>query len=656
MIAIVEEGSMPEHFQFLFQPGQIGNLVLKNRVAMPPMERCYANEDGSVTQRYIDYLVERAKGGVSLIFVESTYVDPAGRGRRFQLGIYDDSLLPGLRRMADAVHAYGAKVAIEIHHAGRETTATVTGRQPVAPSAVPCLPSGGDIPRELTLREISELIDKYGDAARRVKEAGFDMVEIHGAHGYLVNQFVSPWSNKRTDEYGGSLENRLRFPLEVLERVRKAVGPDFPIDYRVSADEFVDGGLTLDETLYLAEQLEKCGVNAIHVSAGIYESAEMITQPMDIPPGCLEHLASEMKRRVSVPIIAVGRINDPILAEKILARGSADFISMGRALHIDPQCLVKAQQSKLEEIRRCFACNQGCLDEMLANRPSTCTLNPEAGREREMRLRPAETNKRVLVVGGGPAGMEAARVCALRGHYVSLYESGNELGGQILIASKPPRRSEFQEIARYLSHQIHKLGVDVHLTSHVDPEMIFEAKPDVVIVATGAKPIIPRIPGIENAMVSTAWDVLVGKKEVAGNAVILGGGQTACEVADFLALREVGVTLVVPDSILAEDLKDTARGGILFRELEERDVDILLETNIERILDGEVVIQHRGKKEKLTGLDAVIIAQGRRSENLVLDGLLAGTEGFEVYAVGDCVKPRRSIDAIAEASRLARCI
>ncbi len=647
---------MSEQFRFLFEPGQIANMILKNRVAMPPMERCYANEDGSVTQRYIDYLVERAKGGVSLIFVESTYVDPAGRGRRFQLGIYHDRLLPGLRRMAEAVHAHGAKIAIEIHHAGRETTATVTGQQPVAPSPVPCLPSGGDIPRELTSGEISELLTKYGEAARRVKQAGFDMVEIHGAHGYLVNQFLSPWSNKRTDHYGGSLENRMRFPLEVLKRVRDAVGPDFPIDYRMSADEFIDGGLTLDETLYFAEQLEKGGVDAIHVSAGIYESAEMITQPMDIPPGCLEHLSSEMKKTVSVPIIAVGRINDPILAEKILERGNADFISMGRALHIDPQCLVKAQQGRFEEIRRCFACNQGCLDEMLANRPSTCTLNPEAGREREMRLRPSKTSKRVLVVGGGPAGMEAARVCALRGHRVSLHERNSELGGQILIASKPPRRSEFQEVARYLSYQINKLGVDIHLNSHVDLQMVLALKPEVVIVATGAQPIIPRLPGIEHPMVCTAWDVLLGKTYPAGKTVVLGGGQTGCEVAEFLASRGVEITLVVPDAVLAEDLQGTSRGTILFRELEERGVDTLIKTNIESILDGEVIIQNGGRTERLTGVDAIVIAQGRRSENALFEQLLADSEGLVVYSIGDCVTPRKSIDAIAEASHLGRWI
>ena len=647
---------MSEQFKYLFQPGQIGNMTLKNRVAMPPMERCYANEEGSVTQRYIDYLVERAKGEVSLIFVESTYVDPAGRGRRYQLGVYDDSLIPGLKRMADAVHRHDAKIAIEIHHAGRETSATVTGVQPVAPSPIPCLPAGGEVPRELTVEEIQQVTKRFGDAARRVKEAGFDMVEIHGAHGYLVNQFLSPWSNKRTDQYGGSLENRMRFPLEVLSRVREVVGREFPIDYRMSADEFIDGGLTLDETLIFAKELEQKGIDAIHVSAGIYESAEMITQPMDIPPACLEHLASEVKKAVSVPIIAVGRINDPILAEKVLQRGSADFVSMGRALHIDPQCLVKAKEGRLEDIRRCFACNQGCLDFMLRHKPSTCTLNPEVGREREMRIKKAHKRKRVLVVGGGPAGMEAARVCALRGHQVSLYEKDNQIGGQVLVASKAPRRSEFEEISRYLSHEISRLGVDVALNTEVSPELVIDQKPDAVIVATGAKPVIPRLPGIDNSCVCTAWEVFLGQKNISGKAVVLGGGQTACEVAEFLASEGAQVILVAPDKSLAEDLQGTARGIILFRELEAKDVDIRLETTIERIHDNEVTIQNAGKLDTIKDVKAVVIAKGRRQENALYEDLLAQSEHMEVYGVGDCMAPRKSIDAIAEASQLARWV
>lgn len=647
---------MTEQFKFLFQPGQIGNMKLKNRVAMPPMERCYANEDGSVTQQYIDYLLERAKGGVGLIFVESTYVHPSGRGRRYQLGVYDDKLIPGLLKMTEAVHRHGVKIATEIHHAGRETSAAVTGVQPVAPSSVPCIPSGGDLPRELNKEEIQSLVELFGEAARRVKEAGFDMVEIHGAHGYLLNQFLSPWSNKRTDEYGGTLENRTRFPLEVLARVREKVGADFPIDYRMSADEFLDGGLTLEDAVLFAKELERNSINAIHVSAGIYESAEMITQPMDLPPGCLEHLASEMKKAVTVPIVAVGRINDPILAEKILERGNADFISMGRALHIDPQCLVKAREGKLEDICRCFACNQGCLDEMLAHRPATCTLNPEVGKEWEMKIKPSEKPKRVLIAGGGPAGMEAARVCALRGHQVSLYEKTEKLGGQILIASKAPRRSEFEEIARYLTLQCENSGVNVILGEELSAESVISTNPDVVVVATGAQPVIPRIPGIENENVLTAWEVFEGRKPTKNKTVVLGGGQTACEVSEFLSAKGAEVTLVVPDKILAEDIRDTARGIILFRELESNKVTVKLETNIERIDGDEVTLQHAGETEIRKQVSNIILASGRYPENSLYERLHECAGDIEVYIVGDCVRPRKSIDAIAEASKLARWI
>ena len=344
-------------FKRLFEPYQLRGLELKNRLISAPCERNYANVDGSVTQRYIDYVVERAKGGVGLIIVESMYIDPVGRGHIRQLGIYADKLIPGLRRLTDAVHANGGKVASEPMSCGRETSSYITGFQPVAPSNVPCkVLAGGEAPRELTVDEIRGLIESFGEAARRSMEAGFDLIEIHGAHGYIINQFLSPFSNKRTDEYGGSFEKRMRFPLEVVARVRKVVGENVPLAYRMSGEEKFEGGLTIDDMVVFSQELEKAGIDLIDVSAGIYESVVWIAQPMAFPRGCLVDLGRRIKQKVSIPVSIVGRINHPELAEEILDTGKADFIAIGRALHADPYWPVKAQEGRVEDIRICPAC------------------------------------------------------------------------------------------------------------------------------------------------------------------------------------------------------------------------------------------------------------------------------------------------------------
>ena len=340
----------------------IGKVRIRNRIISSPMERNYATRDGAVTQRYIDNLVAKAKGGVGLILVESTYVDPRGKGRVYQLGCYDDKLIPGLKRMTDAVHKHGAKIGLELHFGGRQTNSDVTGFQPMAPSSVPCWVSGGEIPREMTVAEIKDMVKKFAEAAERSKRAGFDLVEIHGGHGYLVAQFLSGYSNKRTDEYGGTLEKRMRFPLEVVKAVRDAVGEDFPIAYRLSGDEYIDQGVTLEETVPFATKLEEAGVNLIDVSAGLYETTYIISQPMDVPLGCNVPLAEEIKRAVNIPVTVVGRINDPAFAENILNEGQADFVSFGRALHSDPDFPQKAREGRLDDICMCIACMQGCID------------------------------------------------------------------------------------------------------------------------------------------------------------------------------------------------------------------------------------------------------------------------------------------------------
>jgi 2,4-dienoyl-CoA reductase-like NADH-dependent reductase (Old Yellow Enzyme family) len=434
-------------YTHLLAPGRIGRLPLPNRVLMAPMEKNLADPAGGVTQRYVDYCEARAAGGVALILLESMFVDPAGRNHRFQLGLHDDALIPGYRRLVDACHRRGARVGCELSFAGRETSAVVTGRQPVAPSAVPCtVLTGGDVPRALAPGEIATLVDAFAEAASRAVAAGFDAIEIHGGHGYLIGQFLSPWSNRRDDAYGGDVERRLRFPLEVIAAVRRAVGETVPLLYRISADEKIEGGLTIDDACRVAPRLEAAGIDLIDVSAGVYESAVWIVQPMEVEPACLAPLARAIRNVVGIPVSVAGRLADPRVAERVLADGDADFVSVGRALHADPAWLAKARTGREDEISACVGCLT-CSDLLGRNEPVLCLANTATARERTYAIRPARRRERVVIVGAGPAGLEAARVLSARGHAVTVFERGDEPGGQLLWSRLVPGRAELAGLA-----------------------------------------------------------------------------------------------------------------------------------------------------------------------------------------------------------------
>jgi 2,4-dienoyl-CoA reductase-like NADH-dependent reductase (Old Yellow Enzyme family)/thioredoxin reductase len=643
-------------FNKLFEPGMIGNVRVRNRIISAPMERNYATRYGAVTQMYIDHLVAKAKGGVGLIIVEATYVDPRGKGRVYQLGVYDDRLIPGLKRMAEAVHQYGAKIALELHFGGRQVQAEVTGFQPMAPSVVPCWYTGGEIPREMTIPEIKEMVQKYADAARRSKEAGFDLVELHGAHGYLLAQFLSGYSNKREDEYGGTFEKRMRFPLEVVKAVRDAVGEDFPIAYRMSGDEYIDGGLTLEETVPFAKRLEENGVSLIDVSAGLYETAFMICQPMDVPLGCSVHLAEGIKREVNIPVSVAGRINDPIFADNILSEGRSDFISLGRALHADPEFPRKAREGRMEDICMCMACNQGCIDVLGMMVPIFCAINTSVGREREFEIKRAAKRKRVVVVGGGPGGMEAARVAALRGHEVVLYEKENELGGQLRWACKALFRGEFEQVTRYLSHQLKKAGVEVTLGQEMNRELIDETRTDVVVVATGAIPLRPFTPGVDKGHVFTYLEILDGSVEPGKKVAVIGGELIGCEVAEFIAEKGSEVILIEPTGALCKDAGTRVKWLLMERIEKSPRIEMRLKTNLERINDTSIVVQKEGDVEEIEGVDMVVLASGKVSNNELGDELKRESKISEIYTVGDCVLPRKMTEAIYEGAVVAHKI
>ena len=641
-------------YRRMFQPCTLRGVTLRNRLISAPCERNYANTDGSVTQRYIDYVEERARGGVGLINPESIYVDPVGRGHIRQLGIHSDRMIPGLKRMNDAAHALGAKMAAELYAAGREASSYITGRQPIGPSNVPCkVLAGGDIPRELTLAEIREQIELFGEAARRAVEAGFDVIMVHGAHGYLVGQFFSPYSNKRIDQYGGSIENRMRFPVEVVARVRSVVGDKVPIAYRMSADEKLEGGATVEDSIRLSIELERAGVDLIDVSSGIYESIGWIAQSMAFPRGCLVDDGWRIKQKVKIPVSIVGRINHPDLAEEILAAGKADFISLGRALHADPYWPRKAEEGREEDIRICPAC-MSCSDQLATNNPITCSINPEAGRENELKIKSALRQKRVLVVGAGPAGMEAARVACLRGHKVVLCEKSDRVGGQLNYAAQPSHKKEFLGIIRYLETQLKKSTVEIRLGTTVTAEMVRKMAPDAVIIATGAEPALPFTPGADKPCVHTAIEVLSGNVSLKGATALIGAGLVGLETALFLEERGVRPLILI-------EATDKLGGNVGLRTgLFARNavagsphIAVRLKTTVEEIRDRSIIVQKEGMIEELP-VEHVVLAVGMRNNNDLAEELKADGKIEELYVVGDCNLPRTVKESIEEGALAAR--
>ncbi|HBT47713.1 MAG TPA: NADH:flavin oxidoreductase [Peptococcaceae bacterium] len=635
----------------LGSPVKIGLLELKNRMVMAPMVTNYAYHDGSVTERLVAYHAERARGGVGMIIVEASYVHPSGKGFPNQLGIYSDRLIPGLRRLVDAVHAHGAKIAVQLYHGGRQTRSAVTGQPIVAPSPIPD-PTVGETPRELTREEIGELVEAFAAAALRAKRAGFDAVEIHGAHGYLLNQFLSPYSNKRRDEYGGPLENRMRFLLEVVRAVRRAVGAQYPLLYRLSADEKVPGGLTLEETRLFARRLEEEGIAALHVSAGVYETAFWIIQPMYLPRGCLADLAQGIKSAVKIPVIGVGRINDPQVAEGILAAGKADLIAFGRELLTDPEMPCKAVEGRLDEVRRCIACCQACIHELFLDRAIGCTVNGRTGLEREFPLDRAPRPRRVLVVGGGPAGMEAARVAALRGHRVTLWEKRGELGGQLALAAAAPQKGEIAVFRQHLADQMAKLNIEVRLNTEATPEGIRRENPDVVIIATGARPAPLDIPGADGGNVISSWDVLGGRDGIGRRVAVIGGGLVGCEAAEYLARKGHEVTILEMLPQVASDIGPLV-APLLLGRLKDLGVKMLTEARVTAVDIGRVVYRRDGREEALEA-DTVVAAVGSQPED-TLAREMEGS-GIDYFVIGDALKPRRITEAVYEAVRVAHQI
>ena len=644
----------------LFEPVKIGTLELKNRIVMAPINSHLGTELGGVSERLIDYYVERAKGGVSMIISDAMCIDwPVGKAGTSPLRIDEWKYVDGLHDLTEAVHHYGTKLAAQLHHAGRQNSVAVCteGQELVAPSVIPCLPTGGDIPRALTIDEIEELVNKFALAAQRAKAAEFDAVEIHGAHGYLITQFMSPHTNKRTDEYGGDFEGRMRFPLKIVERIRAATGPDFPILFRMCADEYIEEGLTLDESKQIARRLEVAGVDALDITSGIYESPPAwhawIYPIYDMAPGCRVYLAEAIKQVVDIPVIASGKLGDPVLAEEVINERKADLVALGRPLLADPELPNKVAEERLDDIRPCLYCDEGCVGGLSHLWHIGCQVNEALGREGEYPIKQAQKVKRVGVVGGGPAGMEAARVAALRGHNVTLFEKENKLGGQLIAASIPHFKQPIREYLRYLKNQIEKLGVKTELSREVTPELVKALEPDVVILATGATHLIPDIPGVTGGNIATATEILLGTKEVDRKVAIIGGGQVGSELAWDLAEQGKKVTVVEMTYAIASDMNLFSRFYLL-NKLTELGVDTVIGAAVEEVTDRSVAFVDMNGNKKVIQVDTIVLAAGFMPNN-ELEQELEG-QVPELYSIGDCVKLNKIRGAIHSGSRIARQI
>jgi 2,4-dienoyl-CoA reductase-like NADH-dependent reductase (Old Yellow Enzyme family)/thioredoxin reductase len=635
----------------LFSPITIGTMELSNRVVMPPMGTLLGNPDGTVSDEVIAYLKRRAEGGPGLIMTEIVGVHPNGLSINSQLSAFDDRFIPGLKRLVDVAHERDIKIAMQIHHAGRESFFMLAEGKAIGPSAIPSLIYGMP-PREMTEEDIGEIITAFGSAARRGREAGFDAVEVHGAHGYLLTQFLSELSNQRTDGYGGSMKNRARFITEILAEVRKEVGKDFPLSLRLSVDECIKGGYTARDIAPILPDFVRAGVDMIHASFGTHGSPGGITSaPIEYEPGFNAWLAREVKEAVNVPVIAVGRFTEPALADEVIARGDADLVAFGRQFLADPDFLTKAKEGRSGDICTCIACNQGCIERlMLGEGKIRCAINPETGQETIYPQGPAAKPRTVWVIGAGPGGLTAAHEAARLGHNVTLFEEKGETGGLVRIGSKAPFKKAYGEWIEWLTREAEKKGVTIITNATVSDEMIREKRPERVILATGGTPIVPDIPGIDLENVRDALEILAGNEKPGNNVVIVGGGQTGMEVADFASSRGSSVTIV---EMLKRSpvMKLTSHGYMLHRRVRESRCTLLLNTTVKKIEKNLVVIESEGEERILSPVDQVIVAAGIEPCDVLTKTL--EEENIPYFIIGDAKKPRRIMEATDEGAQAA---
>lgn len=635
----------------LFSPFTIKGLYLKNRIVMPPLASFLIEADGSYTDKTIEHYRRRAAGGPAMVITEAHGVSPEGVVSAHQARLYDDCFIEGLSRIADAIRSEGAVPAIQIHHAGRQVPYRVIKQKPYAPSPLPCPTIRGDV-EPLSIPKIQKIIRQFGDAAVRALQAGFELLEIHGAHGYLVNQFLSPFSNIRTDAYGTDWEGRSRFAVEIVKEVRSRIGDDFPLSFKISAQEFVPNGLTTQTSIPILQKLVAAGIDIVQVSAGTDASAEWICQPMFMKQACLADSAKKIKAALDIPVMVVGRINDPLIADDIIRQQKADIVCMGRGLLADPRLPIKAQAGRLADIRPCIACNT-CMQAIFRKGKIECLVNPTLGRETEMAIVPTPKPKKIMVVGGGPSGMNMAWVAAKRGHQVTLFEKMAALGGQLNIGSAIFFKKEMLNLTNFLKNQIMQQQVECRLSTEVTAEIIQAEAPDVVVIATGSKPLLPKVAGIDLPFVHVVPEIFNGTRPKLHKVVVIGGGDTGCEVALELSHQGYQVTIVEQQPRIGMHLEAITK-KMIFQRLKEKDAVMLANTRLIRIAPEGVYVQDEAGKQRIIEADSVIIAMGNKRVDALSDQ--AEKLGFETYRIGDCREVRSAKDAIAESALLARRI
>ena len=655
---------MASELRSLFSPIQVGRLTLKNRIYSSGHAEAMA-EGGRPTERLRRYHEAKARGGCALtIFGGSSSVHPSSPAAAWkQIANHDDSIIPAYRAIADAVHDHGCLVFTQLTHLGRRAQSDAEESNVLlAPSQIP-EKVHREVPHELEGEQIAELVRAFGEAARRCQDGGLDGIEISMAHNHLIDQFWSPLFNERLDEYGGSLENRMRFAVEVLTEIRRRVGRDFVVGARISGDELTRGGLTASDMAAITRRLAASGLvdflSVIGGGAHTYSLQAAAVPNMSFTTGVYVPLTAAIKEAApQMPILHASRIVDPAHADRIIAAGHVDVVGMTRALIADPDLPRKAREGRFDDIRTCVGANEGCIDRIYQGRPVTCVQNPATGREVELAgVQPTTTPKKVVVVGGGVAGLEATRMAALRGHRVVLFEKAAELGGQVLLAARAPARAEYAGIVRFLAAQIRKLAVDVRLAVEATPSVVLAEHPDAVVVATGSRPYIPPVPGIDGKHVVTDRDVLGGEATVGANVVVVDDVHTqeALSTAELILDQGKRVEVISPLFYVGQDIGVTSIAP-LYTRLFTKGVVFTSCTELRAVEGSTVVVAnvYSGAERRIESVDTVVLAAGSRST----DGLYRALKGHvpELCAAGDCVAPRGIHQAILDGTRAARAI
>lgn len=643
------------NLESLFTPGCIGALRLKNRLIMSPMMVNYAGLDGGVTDAVVDYYAARARGGVGAIIVEAAVVDtPAGNESFGQLNIDHPRYILGLSRLAETIKAYDCRAFIQLFHAGRQTTRLLTGGvQPVAPSPIPCGVTR-EMPRELGQDEIQTIIHKFVNAAVYAQIAGFDGVELHAAHGYLLNQFLSPQTNLRQDEYGGTLEKRIRIVLEIVQGIKQAA-PGLCLSVRLNIDDFTASGLKPPEAVEIARNLAQVGVDVINCSCGIYESGLNSIEPSSYEEGWRIYLAEEVKKNVDIPVITGGMLRTPELAEQVIAEGKADFVFLGRSLLADSDWPHKARENRREEIRPCITCNT-CIDNNFKGLAVRCAVNPRTGREGQFNfmIKPTRPVGSALVVGGGPGGMQAADALNRQGFSVTLLEKEKQLGGLMNLAAVPPHKERIWLLKDYMIRKLRRSGVNILLSHEFTSADLIEFGSDLAVVATGSQPVLPAIKVCNPEICTGITEVLTGQVKISNqNVVIIGGGINGCETADYLLQHHNRLTIIEQQKILAMGMEKKNRRALMNR-LEEGCTQKITEARVTEVLDDSVLLQTRNQKEQMIKADKVIMAVGFNPDNQLYH--LVADKVRRVYLIGDALKVRGLKDAILEGENVGYAV